>query len=390
MTGPAPDLRAGGRNLARALFPFAVALLLGGILYAARGALGPYLLGLLMAYLLLPVVHRIEGWMPEQGRWGAIRRPVAAALTGIGTLGLVVFFLGVLIEPVIDQTGELFDDFGDYWADVQAEHDGVRHWYEDVVPEELRAVIDRNITRIGQSIAAGVAGILRWLLSSSGSILSAASALFAVPLFVIYYLLEEQNTAANLRRQLPRAWVGDLVAIFRIFDRILGSYTRGVVMEAIIVGVITGVGYWLIGVELALPLGVIAFAGEIVPILGPWIAFFISFPVVLATQPELALPALLLFAVIQAIEGWVIAPRAGDTVEMTSAGTLLVIAIGGGIGGALGVVFALPAAAILRALCVYTASRLDGDSPDKALSQLRVFRPRSDGVDDLVDSSRTA
>ncbi|MEZ4495308.1 MAG: hypothetical protein R2845_00670 [Thermomicrobiales bacterium] len=51
---------------------------------------------------------------------------------------------------------------------------------------------------------------------------------------------------------------------------------------------ITGLGYWFIGVELALALAVVAFAGEIVPILGPWIAFFILFPVIPATQPDRA------------------------------------------------------------------------------------------------------
>ena len=61
-----------------------------------------------------------------------------------------------------------------------------------------------------------------------------------------------------------------------IFNRIFGSYSRGVIFEAVLVGFITGFGYWVIGVDLWAALGVIAFAGEIVPILGPWIAFLIS------------------------------------------------------------------------------------------------------------------
>ncbi len=112
-----------------------------------------------------------------------------------------------------------------------------------------------------------------------------------------------------MRHQLPEGWGEDAVAVYRLANGVLGTYTRAVMVEAVIVGVITGFGYWLIGVDLFLPLGFIAFAGEIVPILGPWIAFFISFPVVLATQPELAIPAVVLFGVIQALEGWFLAPR---------------------------------------------------------------------------------
>ena len=98
--------------------------------------------------------------------------------------------------------------------------------------------------------------------------------------------------------EFPRAWAGDALALVHIFSRVIGSYTRGVIIESIIVGVITGLGYYLIGVQVWLPLGVIAFIGEIVPIIGPWIAFFISLPVILATQPDKAVLALGLFVVI--------------------------------------------------------------------------------------------
>ena len=61
---------------------------------------------------------------------------------------------------------------------------------------------------------------------------------------------------------------------------------------------------------------------------------------------------------------------------MTAAGTILLLAIGGGIAGGLGVIFAVPIAAILRTLCVYISRRIEGVSPEEALAQLRPFRPK--------------
>jgi predicted PurR-regulated permease PerM len=149
-------------------------------------------------------------------------------------------------------------------------------------------------------------------------------------------------------------------------------------VEAVIVGIITGFGYWVIGVDLFLPLGFIAFAGEIVPILGPWIAYFISFPVVLATQPELAIPAVVLFGVIQALEGWFLAPRIqGQAVEFSASFTLLILAIGGAVAGGLGVVIALPVAALVRALIVYVMRRLRGLAPVEAAVGLIPGETRS-------------
>ena len=153
-----------------------------------------------------------------------------------------------------------------------------------------------------------------------------------------------------------------------------GSYTRGVIIESIIVGIITGLGYYLIGVQVWLPLGVIALIGEIVPIIGPWIAFFISLPVILATQPDKAVLALGLFVVIQILEGWFLAPRIqGGSVNFTPSATLVALAVGGAIGGPLGVILALPAAALMRDIAFYTSYRAGGLSPTEAMTQLPSF-----------------
>ena len=175
----------------------------------------------------------------------------------------------------------------------------------------------------------------------------------------------------QVRGEFPRAWAGDALALVRIFSRVFGSYTRGVIVESIIVGVITGLGYYLIGVQVWLPLGVIALIGEIVPIIGPWIAFFISLPVILATQPDKTVLALGLFVVIQILEGLFLAPRIqGGSVNLTPAATLIALAIGGVIGGPLGVILALPAVALMREIALYTSYRAGGLSPAEAMSRL--------------------
>ena len=364
------------RAIVGALFPIAIVIGVCWILYSARHALGPYIFGLLIVYLLLPVVHRVESLMPDHGVWVRARRPVAAIVTSVVALVAAIVFLEALVGPIITSARDLMEDLGVYWSTFQANQGQIQQWYVEVVPADIRVKIDAYVPDIGAAMIEKVADILNWLFYTSGSVLSVASVLLAVPLFVAYYLLDEKDTARRLREQMPGPWAADLIAIFRISDRILGSYVRGIVGTATIVGVITGLGYWFIGVELALALAVVAFAGEIVPILGPWIAFFISFPVILATQPDRAVAAVVLFLILQIVEALFIAPRAGSPVEMTAAGTILLLAIGGGVAGGIGVIFAVPVAAILRTLCVYISRRIEGVSPEAALAQLRPFRTR--------------
>ncbi len=75
------------------------------------------------------------------------------------------------------------------------------------------------------------------------------------------------------------------------------------------------------------------------------------------------------------LEGWFLAPQIqGNSNDFTNSGTLIILAIGGALAGGLGVVFALPAAGLVRALTVYTFLRLQGHDPEGAINGLRIFR----------------
>jgi predicted PurR-regulated permease PerM len=120
---------------------------------------------------------------------------------------------------------------------------------------------------------------------------------------------------------------------------------------------------------------VITLIGEIVPVIGPWIALLISLPVILATQPDKTILALGLFVVIQILEGLFLAPRIqGGSVNLTPAVSLIALVIGGIIGGPLGVILALPAVALMREIALYTSYRAEGLSPAEAMSRLPLSR----------------
>src|SRR5215218_7779128 len=360
---------SGGRIRPRHLLAIAVLVGIGAILFLARGDFGPYVLGGLVAYLVMPLVGLIEGRLPAHGRFAGARRVVAVLLTLALLLLVIVVLLALLLEPMIEQTTDLLEALPIYWEQLLAEYGTIGAWYEGNIPASTQAWISENIRLIGREVIAAALALLGFLFNVTGGVISGLAAFVVIPLFMVYFLIDQPSLPARLRHQLPASWGEDAVATFHIADRILGNYTRGVIFEALIVGAITGTGYWLIGVEVALPLGVIAFAGEIIPILGPWIAFLISFPVVLVTQPEKAIPAIALFGVIQLLEGWIIAPRIqGHSVDFSASATLIILAIGGALGGGLGVVIAMPTAAIIRAFLVYADRRLSGLTPAEAVA----------------------
>ena len=340
------------------------------ILYLSRGRLGPYLLAVTLSYLLLPVVRAIEGVLPATGRWGKMRRPLATLLSLVLVV-LVAVVLGTYIaQPVIDDIDDIANQFPEYWTQVTTDS-RVSDWYKDLVPAEAQVWIDENFSNLGQTILGAASGLLDYLFSATGSIIDAVLALIIVPVFMIYVLIDRPSAERQIRKLAPDRWVDDTLAVAAVADSILAAYTRGVIISSAVVGVITAFGYWAVGIELWLALGVIAFLGEIVPILGPWIAFVISFPVVLVTQPDKAIWAVVVFGIIQALEGWFISPKIqSNSIEFPAVIVLLALAIGGEVAGAVGVVLALPAAGILRALGVYVLRRVDGLRPEAAMDGL--------------------
>lgn len=372
-------VNAGLNAFARRLLPIVLLLILAYVVWLARDALAPYLMGLLIIYILLPVVHRIERWIPDKGKLVDLERPIAAFISIFLALILVAGIFIILLDPLITQTTALFSELGTYLDQVGAEDEGFQRLYQERVPLELREWIETNIERIGESIVSGSMGAATWFLTITGSLVSSILALVAVPLFIIFYLIDEKSTPSVLRRQLPRGWAEDLVALFRITDRILGSYTRAVLTQAAIIATVTAAGYWLVGIDLALPLGIIAGAGAIVPIVGLWLSLILTVPILLATQADHVVLGIVVYFAVQLVSGWVLMPKIqGSSVDFTTTGVLLIIAIAGAVAGPIGLIFALPVAAIIRAAAVYTYHRLQGESPEAAIRELHLFQTKAD------------
>jgi predicted PurR-regulated permease PerM len=361
------------------IFAWSLLLGLGYLIWASREALAPLLFAALLIYIMLPAVRWIEQHLPQRLH-ATRRRGIAVAITMVASVAGLIVLINAFLDPVVDQTRDMLMDFDLYWDSIRSENPDFEAWYQETIPSDWQLWIDSHMTQIGMEFWQWIGSATRWLLGITGSLLSAILALVSIPLFLINYLLDERRTSTNLRRQFPSPWATEGIALYRIFDTVFGTYTRGVILEAVIVGFITGLGYWIIGIDLFVPLAVIAVIGEIVPIVGPWLAFFVSFPVILATQPELTIPAIAVFLVIQALEGWFLAPAIqASSNDFTNAGILVILAIGGAVAGALGVIFALPAAALLRALSIYVFHRLNGMPSAEALTTVERHRQRDKG-----------
>ncbi|HYI16967.1 MAG TPA: AI-2E family transporter, partial [Thermomicrobiales bacterium] len=157
----------------------------------------------------------------------------------------------------------------------------------------------------------------------------------------------------------PESIQPDVRNIVGIADRILAAYVRGQLLLGLVVGVVTFIGLYFIGVEYAIPLAVLAGIFEMIPILGPWLSGVAAVIVVLATDPGKIWAVIILFVVIQQVENTFLVPKIqGDAVDLNPAIIMILLVVGGAVYGLLGVIIIVPAAAIVRDIFVYIYGRL--------------------------------
>lgn len=129
----------------------------------------------------------------------------------------------------------------------------------------------------------------------------------------------------------------------------MGGYVRGVVLDGFIVAVIVYVGLRIIGLDYPLVLAIVAFLGELIPVLGPLLAGIPAVGIALFHSWELALIVFLFYFVVQQIESYVILPNImSKQADIPPLLTLFALLAGGALGGIFWALLALPLSGALR------------------------------------------
>jgi predicted PurR-regulated permease PerM len=356
-----PDNGRNRRDSYRALLVVGGLLVLAWVIWSARGALFPFAIGAIIAYLLAPLVSMFEKTVPFKRR---LTRPAVRTIAVIEVyllfIGIFVILALTIIPVMVDQSRQLVEDLPLYWEEVGEEFDYWNRRYESEVPPEIKEQIDANYDEITAYLSDFGSRIASTTIGSIQRFVGLIVGLVLLPLWVFYVLKDQRHGMAYFYRLWPEEIREDVYQIVRIVDRILSSYIRGQLLLGLIVGVVTGVGMWVIGVQQPLALGIVAGIFEMVPILGPWISFIVAAIVVLATDPDKIFLVAILSLAIQQLENTFLVPRVqGNAVNMNPALIMMLLVVGGSLWGFIGIVIIVPLAAVARDVFTYVYARLE-------------------------------
>lgn len=339
------------------------------MIWSARASLFPFAIGALIAYLLAPLVDRIQRVLPRTGRLGNANRVISVLIVYLVAIALVVVFALTAGSMAVNETLALIDNLPSYAEQVRDESQYWNELYEDSVPPNVQAQIESNLDQAGSVAGTAARTALLATVGTVGRVIGLIAGLALLPLW-LFYVLKDQGRAFDFFYRLwPVGVQNDIREIIRMSDRVLGAYIRGQIFLGIVVGFVTWISLFIFDIPYAAALGVLAGIFELVPILGPWLSFIAAAIVVLATDPDKIWIVALIFLAIQQLENTLLVPKIqGDAVDLNPAIIMVLLVVGGAIFGLLGVIIIVPVAAILRDVFVYIYNRLGDEAnlPDLA------------------------
>jgi predicted PurR-regulated permease PerM len=338
------------------------------VLYLGSSALGPFVVGLVLAYLLdMPVERMSRVGLP---RWLAV----------LIVYAIVVF---VVAEAIVFAIRPLFDELSTFIREFPAFSARVADMYAhlDLAPA-LRNAVDTSLTELGAGIAGLDPSALLPVFSGIAGIVGSIVGYILIPVWVFYLIKDRPALTAAAERSMPAAWVPDVRAVSGLVLRVFGQWLRGQVFLGLTVGVATFAGLVLLSVTVdpifgrfAVLLSVIAGVLELLPIIGPIIAAIPAVLLALTAGLDVAVAAVIMYTVIQQLENNLLVPKIqGDAVELHPSGVMFALVIGGAIAGLLGAILALPITAAARDVFRYIFHRVDEQplTPDEAVAFIRA------------------
>src|SRR3712207_3975721 len=350
VTARATPIRISRRTRTALLLALLVVLVY--VVYRVPDVLTMTVGGIALALVLSFPVRFLSRFMP---------RALAILLSFLLVVGLLVLAALYLVPLVVEQLAslvsavpEIANTVGQY---LQNTLDSLQNrGFLPGDPEQIVSRIRDDLVNAAQTVTGNVlSGAFGIITSTFGF----AVTLFGVIFIGAYLLVDVRRVEAAFLRATPHDYRRDAKTLWHASGYSLSRYLGGLAFVIAIQGAISAVGLFLLGVPYALVLGAFVSVTAVIPYLGAWISAIAAVIVALTVSPTTALLTALLFVGIQQLESNFLTPKIqGDTLHVHPILVFLAVIVGGGLGGILGVIVAVPALAVGRVLFDFFRVRL--------------------------------
>ncbi|MDH5435427.1 MAG: AI-2E family transporter [Gammaproteobacteria bacterium] len=332
-------------DIQKGIVLFAVALS-GWLIYLLAPVLTPFMISVLLAYVGDPIVDRLEA--------RRLPRTLAVIIVFLGFFIIGITLLLVLTPVLEKQMMAMFTRLPAYidWIQLTA----IPYVFNLLGLENVKIDVSNLKQMVAQhwQQAGGIAATMIGSVSRSGfALIGWIANLVLVPVVTFYMLRDWDKLMASIKVLLPRKREQKITQIASESDEVLGAFFKGQLLVMLVLGTVYATGLSIIGIEMALLIGMLAGLVSFVPYLGFIVGIVVAGLVTLvqfqAVEPLVYV--IIVFGIGQLLEGMLLTPwLVGDRIGLHPVAVIFAVLAGGQLFGFLGVLLALPVAAVIVVL----------------------------------------
>ncbi len=316
------------------------------LLWVLRSVLLPFIVGFILAYLLLPIIRWVEKHLPGAGKKPKLKQLkrisiiVVVYLLALAVIGLVIFYAITIVGKAL---GTLTQDASRIIPNGLA---AITQWLKSLPilsPSSIQQKIDVYSTQAG----AALPNVLKDFLTRGVKIVQTSAGMILgfiiMPIFIFFILKDWDRLRDKFYAALPLWTRTHTKSIFSILQNVVVRYIRGQLLLGLAVGLCAYILLMVLRIDFALPLAIFAAATELVPMIGPWLGGSLAVVVTLATSPEKVIWVAIGYLLIQLLENNLLVPRIqGSQMEIHPAFIIVLSVLGAYFAGIVGFIIILP------------------------------------------------
>lgn len=330
--------------------------LVGKYLGILLSALAPLIIGLIIAFILNKPMMFFERKIFRKSKMKSkYKRILSLLLTLLVFLILIGLFFLIVIPNLLEVSMELGDKFPSYMeaidkyiGDSSIKHSKLNQWIQSIDLKEVRENISNFIK----------GGLMGWLTSSfvlAGSVFGGLISFLIGIIFSIYFLLDKDSLMEANKRLfqviLPRKTFNKTLYISRLTSKAFSDFILAQSLEAVILGAIFFISMSLFKFPYAGMISVVIAVFSFIPMVGSFVGLFVGIILIFVESPQLAGWFIILFLVLQQIEGNLIYPRVvGKLSGLSPLLTLAAVTLGGSLMGIVGMLLFVPIFSVIQKL----------------------------------------
>ena len=333
---------------------------LGQAWRALMGLLSPFMIGAAIAFILNVPMRGIEARLVKVKSSG-LRRASAILLTLLSFTAVIVGVVLLLIPQIGETMQILVPRIVTFFQRIQEivlgflrENPDLLESVNSVVDLEkldMGGIIEKVMNMLGNSMSSLASSALNMVGGITGAVVDGV-----IGLVFAFYCLASKETLAHQGRKvlyafLPERITDETLRILRLTDRTFSSFISGQCVEACILGGLFAVAMFILRMPYITLISVLIAVTALVPLVGGFVGCFLGAFFILVNDPMQALIFVIMFLVIQQIEGNLIYPKVvGNSVGLPGMWVLVAVTIGGELMGVVGMFLMIPLSSVVYTL----------------------------------------